>query len=94
MARVTEESVETTQTARALRGFPILKMIVRAHKAGITREEIKRLLLMREEEANAIPEQSGGGWWWKQQSDCTRYLRNSEDKRTIWYTSASTFIQK
>jgi hypothetical protein len=37
-------------------------MIVRARKAGITREEIKRLLLNREEEADAILEQSGGGW--------------------------------
>jgi len=63
MARVTEQSVEKTLTTRALRGFTILKMIVRARKAGITREEIKRLLLMREEEANAILEQSGGGWW-------------------------------
>ena len=63
MARVTEQSVEKTPTARALRGSTILKMIVRTRKAGITREEIKRLLLMREEEANAILEQSGGGWW-------------------------------
>ena len=44
-----------------MRDFPLLKMIVRARKAGITREEIKRLLLMREEESNAILEQSGSG---------------------------------
>ncbi len=63
MARVTEQSVEKGLKARALRGFTILKMIVRARTAGITREEIKRLLLTREEEANAILGQSGDGWW-------------------------------
>jgi hypothetical protein len=61
MARVTEQSVEKILTARALRGFTILKMIVRASKDGITREEIKPLLLIREEEADAILGQSGGG---------------------------------
>ena len=61
MARVTEQSVEKILTARALRGFTILKMIVRPSKDGITREEIRPLLLIREEEADAILEQSGGG---------------------------------
>jgi len=61
MVKVTEPSVEKTLATKALRGFTILRMILRARKAGITREEIKHLLLMREEEANAILEQSGGG---------------------------------
>jgi predicted transcriptional regulator len=50
MAKVIERPVDKALAAEALRDVPILEMILRAARAGVTREEIKRLLLLSEQE--------------------------------------------
>ena len=50
MAKVIERRVDKALAAEALNDAPILEMILRARTAGVTREEIKRLLLLSQRE--------------------------------------------
>ena len=50
MAKVTDPQVKQALAAEALNDVPILEMILPARTTGVTREEIKRLLLLSERE--------------------------------------------
>ena len=56
MAKVAEPQLEKALTDETLRDIPILQMILRARRAGITRKEIRDMLLRSENEVNTYLE--------------------------------------